>query len=393
MAARVAPLAIFGVFLRLGLTAFGGPIAHLAYFREAFVARRRWLTDAEYAAIVALAQFLPGPSSSQTGFAIGLARGGLAGGLAAFLGFTAPSAALMIGAAYLLGRTGGALDALVHGLQLVAVAVVAHAVFAMQRTLAPDTPRRLIALGAFGLLLAAPSAAAQLGVIAGGAVLGALLLAGLTTPRGAATPLVALPRGTAIVATLLLVASAAALTIAAATPSGVLLQAVAGVARAGALVFGGGHVILPLLEQVVVAPGWLTQREFLAGYGIAQALPGPINAFAAFVGAQLPGAAGGIVGALACLVAAFAPGLLLVLAVLPVWHRLAAKPRMAGAIVGANAAVVGLLGAALIDPIMTSAIAGPLDAAIAAAGFLALVLLRAPVLLVAVAVAAAGALQ
>lgn len=376
---------ILGIFLRLGLTSFGGPVAHLGYFRTAFVTRRQWLTEAAYADLVALAQFLPGPASSQTGFALGVMRGGLAGGLAAWLGFTLPSAAVMVAAAYgvdfALGGTGAAV---VHGLKLVAVAVVAQAVWGMAGSLWPDRTRASIGVAAAMALLLLPSAVTQVGVIVAGAGLGLWLCRGAVVAAGA--PLgFSVGRGAAVAALVLFVVLLAGLPLAARLGDGLAMAEVS--YRAGALVFGGGHVVLPLLEQGFV-PRWLGEDSFLAGYAVAQAVPGPLFTFAAFLGAAARGWVGGVVA----LVAVFLPGLLLMYGALPFWDRLRQRADAQAALRGVNAAVVGVLLAALFDPIWLSSVRGPADFAIALAAFFALVAWRVPVWLVVALTAAAGAL-
>lgn len=356
---------VFTAFLRLGLTSFGGPVAHLAYFRREFVERRAWMNESQFAQLLALCQFLPGPASSQLGASIGLLRAGWAGALAAFLAFTLPSAVLLFAlAAWLPSVSGPVGDAALHGLKLVALAVVAQAVLGMARPLCPDLSRRAVA----GLVLcrgvpAVPGAGLPTlrhGPALGGALLAvfALLLVGL--------PLLAAAHGGAG-----------------------LLSVIDAFYRAGALVFGGGHVVLPWLEAAVVGPGWVSTDDFLAGYGAAQAVPGPMFTLAAYLGARLPGSAGGIVGASVALGAIFLPGLLLVTGVLPLWRAVAGRAVAARAIAGANAAVVGLLGAALYDPVWTGAVRGPMDIAIALAGVVLLVVGHvAPLLVVAWCVAA-----
>ncbi len=363
------PLEVLLAFARLGIASFGGPIAHLGYFRAEFVERRRWLDERSYADIVALCQFLPGPASSQTGFAIGLLRAGGWGGLAAWTGFTLPSAALMLLFAYGAGPLAeGRLGAgLLHGLKLVAVAIVAQAVMGMARSLCPDRPRAAIGAAAAVLVLLAPGSVAQLGAI----VLGAL--AGLALGRDGADPVAAplavpvpRPLGAVVLAVFALLLGLSLVPGAAGPPA--LAQAFY---RSGALVFGGGHVVLPLLRDAVVAPGWLSDDAFLAGYGAAQAVPGPLFTVAAYLGAvatPMPGPG----GAALALVAIFLPGLLLLTGTLPFWSALAARPRARAAMRGINAAVVGILGAALYDPVWTSAVHARADAAVALVAFLLL---------------------
>lgn len=375
---------IFFAFLKLGLTSFGGPAAHLGYFHAEFVERRRWLSERAYGDLVALSQFLPGPASSQTGFAIGLTRGGALGALAAWAGFTLPSAALMLAFAYGAGRIADAPwgVGLLHGLKLVAVAIVAQAVLGMARSLSPDGPRATIATAALVLSLLAPGSLAQLGAIALGAVAGLAFCrdGAAATPDSLAMPV----SRRAGLACLALFFALMALSFVPG-PSG-LSALFAAFYRSGGLVFGGGHVVLPLLRDAVVTPGWVSDGAFLAGYGAAQALPGPLFAFSAYLGALV----GGAPGALVALVAIFLPGLLALVGVLPFWHGLRAQPQAQAAMRGVNAAVVGLLGAALYNPVWTSAVLAPADFALAAAGFALLVAWRAPPLVVVLLSAACG---
>jgi chromate transporter len=375
-------------FLKLGVSAFGGPIAHLGYFRAEFVERRRWLDERSYADLVALAQFLPGPASSQTGFAIGLMRGGMLGGIAAWIGFTLPSAVLMLLFAYGAGgiAASAAGGGLLHGLKLVAVAIVAQAVLGMARSLAPDRPRGSIAVVAVGLMVALPGSLGQIGAIVLGGVAGLVFcreaLAGL--PENVALPL---SRRTGIVCLALFFVL---LAVSLVPMRGGALALWDAFYRSGALVFGGGHVVLPLLRDAVVAPGWVSDDGFLAGYGAAQAVPGPLFTFAAYLGAVARVPPGGIGGAALALVAIFVPGILALLGTLPFWHALRARASAQAAMRGINAAVVGLLAAALYSPVWTSAVLGPVDFAIAVAGFVLLIVWRAPPLLVVVLGAASG---
>ena len=372
---------VFSSFLRLGLTSFGGPIAHLAYFRREFVERRKWLGDGEFAQLLALCQFLPGPASSQLGFSLGLLRAGWPGALAAFLAFTLPSAVLLFAFAALLPYlSGAAADAGLHGLKLVAVAVVGQGVLGMARQLCPDAARASIAGAAAGLILAAGTAWVQVVVVVLGALAGLAVCRGVQPIAGGGLQA---PYGTRLGWALLGVFMflLVGLPLAAHGTEG-LVAVVEAFYRAGALVFGGGHVVLPLLREAVVAPGWISEDEFLAGYGAAQAVPGPMFTLAAYLGARLPGAEGGIVGATAALLAIFLPGFLLVAGLLPLWRSIASRPVAARAVAGVNAAVVGLLGAALYDPVWTSAVQGPVDVAIAIVAFTLLVAWRASALLV-----------
>lgn len=371
---------VFRAFLKLGLTSFGGPVAHLGYLREEFVRRRGWLDEARFAQLLAVCQFLPGPASSQMGFAIGLFRGGWRGALAAFAAFTLPSALLMLGFAALapvLGHAVGA--AVVHGLKLVAVAVVAHALLGMVRQLTPDLPRALIAIGAAVLILLAQVAWMQLGAIALGAALGLRLCRQVSMPASAAFPVRYGIRSGGVFFALFLAGLGAALWLPSSNPSP-LAGLVAAFYQAGALVFGGGHVVLPLLQHTVVDSGRVDPDAFLAGYGAAQALPGPMFSLAAFLGAEVSTGFPAIVGGLVALLAVFLPGFLLLLAALPAWARLARHRLAASAMAGTNAAVVGLLAAAFVDPVWTGGVRAPVDAVIAGTGFVLLAFARVPAL-------------
>ncbi len=383
-------LTIFLAFLRLGCTSFGGPIAHLGYFRSEFVNRRKWLSDDAYADIVALSQFVPGPASSQTGFALGLLHGGLAGGAAAWVGFTLPSALLMLAAAYgLQFAQSAAAQGLIHGLKLLAVAVVAQAVWSMGRSLCPDRQRAGLAFLVAAALIAAPGGGLQLASIAAGGIFGAFYLraSASSAPAAFGARIRRTPATLAIAGFFLLLAG---LPLAASTLHSGILAFADAFYRAGALVFGGGHVVLPLLQETVVKPGWVSHDEFLAGYGAAQALPGPLFTFAAFLGAKAKVGPGGAAGALVALVFIFLPGLLLMYGVLPFWDRLRARASIRGALSGVNAAVIGILGAALCQPIWTSTVERPLDVALAVLAFAALSVARLPVLMAVALAAAAG---
>jgi chromate transporter len=382
-----SPLEVLRVFLKFGLTSFGGPVAHLGYFRREFVVRRGWLDERAYADVVALSQFLPGPASSQTGFAIGLMRAGYLGGLAAWAGFTLPSAAAMALFAYGEGALKGPVgDSLTHGLKLVAVAIVAQAVMGMAQSLCPDRPRATIAALALILTALAPTGWGQIAVI----ILGAL--AGFFVCRQ--EPDVAVAAAVAQVSRRIGIAFAglyaALLALSFAPLGGGAAALAAAFYRSGALVFGGGHVVLPLLRAAVVDPGWVADGAFLAGYGAAQAVPGPLFTFAAYLGVVADVPPGGLAGAALALVAIFAPGLLLMMAALVFWPELRARNDTRAAMAGVNAAVVGLLASALYSPVWTSAVRGLPDFAVAAAGFVALIVWRAPPLLVVIATAAAA---
>ncbi|WP_427915360.1 chromate efflux transporter [Ramlibacter sp. MMS24-I3-19] len=383
-AARNPALEVFRAFLKLGLTSFGGPVAHLGYFRDEFVARRRWLDDRSFSDLVALCQFLPGPASSQVGIALGLGRAGWRGALAAWAGFTLPSAVALIAFAYGVARWSGvATSGAVHGLKLAAVAVVAQAVWGMSRSLCTDRPRAGLAVVAALLVLAVPGAAGQIAAIAIGAVVGlrALHLGALPAAphRNYGISRVV---GAVLLATL--AALLVLLPVTAAASGSMLLSAVSVFVKAGALVFGGGHVVLPLLQAGVVPPGWIGNDAFLAGYGAAQAVPGPLFTIAAYLGAAMPAPLGGWAGGLALLVAIFVPAFLLVVGALPFWESLRRREAVQRAMAGINAAVVGVLGAALYDPVWTSAVHSRTDFALALAAFGALVLGRvSPVVVVA----------
>lgn len=379
---------IFAVFLRLGLTSFGGPIAHLGYYRTEFVERRRWLSEAAYADLVALCQLLPGPASSQVGFAVGLSRGGLLGGVVAWLGFTLPSAVAMVlfaqGAAALTGPLSAGM---LHGLQVAAVAVVAQAVWSMAVSLCPDRPRATIAVVATLIVTAGPTAIGQIAAILAGAAAGAWLCREVPAAAPSARLSIPVPRGLAVAALAVFALLLIGLPIAAAVSPGPALAMATAFYRAGALVFGGGHVVLPLLHASVVEPGWVSEDAFLSGYGAAQAVPGPLFTFAAYLGAIMTG----WVGAALCLVAIFLPGLLLVLGVLPFWASLGRGALMRASLRGVNAAVVGVLLGALYDPVWTKGIGGPADFALALVAFALLVIWKTPPWLVVLVSAAGGA--
>ena len=392
----MSPLDVFRVFLRLGLTSFGGPTAHLGFFHDEFVTRRRWLDAATWADLVALCQFMPGPASSQAGLAIGYLRAGWAGAAMAWIGFTAPSAAIMILFALGLASGWGGEAAWLHALKLVAVAVVAQATWTMGRSLWTDRRRTAIGLVAAILLLAFPVPAMQLAVIAAGALAGRWLLeaeGARAGGRAAGDESSVAGRGRRRTGALLLGVFAVSivglpLVVAAGAPPG--LEVVDSFYRAGALVFGGGHVVLPLLEAEVVDPGWVSRDTFLAGYGAAQALPGPLFTIAAFLGANLPGFESPMTGALVALVAIFAPSFLLVPGLLPFWGELRGRRGARSALAGVNAAVVGLLLAALHDPVFTGSVRGAEDFAWVLGAFALLFVLRWPPWLVVVLAALAA---
>jgi chromate transporter len=385
-------LEVLGIFFRLGLTSFGGPVAHLGYFRDEFVTRRRWFDDRAYADLVALCQFLPGPASSQVGIGIGLSRAGYAGALAAWLGFTLPSAVALVAFAYGIGALGDVSDVgWIHGLKVAAVAVVANAVLGMMRSLAPDRERATLAVAAAAIVLAVPSALGQIGAILLGALVGLVLLRGAAPENHVSIPLkVNRKAGAAFL--ILFFALLIGLPILAAAVPLHSLAVFDAFYRAGSLVFGGGHVILPLLQASVVPPGWVSNDAFLAGYGAAQAVPGPLFTFAAYLGAVMGPEPNGWIGAILCLVAAFLPSFLLILGALPFWEELRRRPATQAALNGVNAAVVGLLLAALYDPVWTAGIANSGDFILGAAAFLLLFMWQTPPWLVVILSAVGGAL-
>lgn len=381
---------VLAVFLRLGLTSFGGPIAHLAYFREEFVARRRWLGEDAYAELVSLCQFLPGPASSQVGIGLGYLRAGLPGALMAWLGFTLPSALLMTVLALGLLEF-GALDAgWIAGLKVFAVAIVAHAVWGMARTLCPDSARRAIAVVVAGALLIVPWPQAQLAAMVLAGIAGWLVVRSHTTGGHAALQ-VPVPRGLAIAALAAFALLLIGLPLLARASPFDVVELFSAFYGAGALVFGGGHVVLPLLQAQVVPPGWIGNEAFLAGYAAAQVVPGPLFTFAAFLGAAIP-LPGGVTGAAVALVGIFLPAFLLVLGALPLWQGVLQRPALRSAVAGVNAGVVGILLAALITPVATAALTSAPDGLLALAALGVLLRGRVPVWIVAAACAAAGAL-
>jgi chromate transporter len=383
-------LEVLLVFFKLGLTSFGGPVAHLGYFREEFVARRKWLDEASYVDVIALCQFLPGPASSQVGLAIGLSRAGYLGALAAWTGFTLPSAIALTLFAYGVEAIGGvATSAWVHGLKIAAVAVVALAVLGMMRSLAPDRQRATLAVAAACIVLAVPTSLGQIGAI----VLGGLAGVAFLREGGATKPAFSIPlsitRLNGTIALLLFFGLLIALPLAASTVGGLPLQLFDSFYRTGSLVFGGGHVVLPLLQAQVVPSGWVTNDAFLAGYGAAQAVPGPLFTFSAYLGTVIGGWLMGVL----CLVAVFLPSFLLVIGALPFWESLRKGTMAQAALKGVNAAVVGLLLAALYHPVWTAGITSAKDFALAAAAFLLLFMWQTPPWLVVIlSAAAAGAL-
>ena len=385
-------LEVLLVATRLGLTSFGGPVAHLGYFREEYVVRRKWLDETTYADLIALCQFLPGPASSQVGIAIGITRGGLLGGVAAWLGFTLPSAIALVAFAYGLRVLEVADAGWLHGLKVAAVAVVAFAVWGMARALAPDRERATIAILSAISALLWPTGLGQVAIIAASALVGLRLLPGAAAPARAQRRL---PVGRRLGATMLVVffGLLVALPIARQLVGSHALALFDSFFRAGSLVFGGGHVVLPLLQAEVVPPGWVTGEQFVAGYGAAQAVPGPLFTFAAYLGAVMGPRPNGLAGAVVALVAVFLPSFLLIVGALPFWDALRVRPGFQAALRGINAGVVGLLLAALYQPVWTSAIRGPADMGLAFAAFGLLALWKAPAWLVVMFAAGGGALM
>lgn len=381
---------VFRAFLKLGLTSFGGPIAHLGYFRDELVLRRKWIDEAGYADLIALCQFLPGPASSQVGFALGLLRGGPLGAAAAWAAFTLPSAVLLV----LFALSASAFDSpigagFLHGLKIVAVAVVAQAVWGMARTLAPDRQRASIALAAVLIVVFAAGSIGQITAILMGG------LAGLMFCRGKGAPATghlsfAVPKRVGVAALILFFALLLILPVLSGAASSQGLALFEAFYRAGSLVFGGGHVVLPLLDAEVVRAGWVGEDAFLAGYGAAQAIPGPLFTFAAYLGAVMKPEPDGVAGAAIGLVGIFLPGFLLLIGTLPFWDAFRTRPLAQAAMRGANAAVVGILGAALYDPVWTSAIFNARDFALALVGFVLLAIWKAPPWIVVCLLAAAG---
>lgn len=385
-----SPWAVFLVFLRLGLTSFGGPIAHLGHFRHEFVARRQWLSEGSYADLVALCQFLPGPASSQVGMAIGLSRCGYAGALAAWAGFTLPSALALILFALGIASHGDAVPpGVLQGLKVVAVAVVAQSVWGMARHLCPDAPRITLMAAATCFVLLVPSAWAQAGVIAVAAVMGLWLFKPRQEEAHDPLPMVVRRRVGLLWLALFFVLLMGLPLLSAMLPHQTLAM-VDAFYRAGSLVFGGGHVVLPLLQAEVVPTGWVGNESFLAGYGAAQAVPGPLFTFAAFLGASMNHSPSGWLGGLICLLAVFAPSFLLVVGALPFWEHLRRHTRAQAALSGINAAVVGLLLAALYQPVWTSAIHTAPDFGLALVALVALMVWKLPPWLVVASSGVAG---
>ena len=374
-------LEVLTAFLKLGLTSFGGPIAHLGYFRNEFVQKRQWVSDGQFAQLLAICQFLPGPASSQLGFCLGLLRGGWAGALVAFAAFTLPSALLLFWFAQIAPQLSGPIgSAVIHGLKLVALVVVAHGLLGMARKLCTDTGRRVIAVLAAVLIVVVGGVWLQIAIILMGAFLGLILLDDVNDIPESALPVdYGRKTGWSLLAIFVLLLVCLPLF---AHGSITLLAAFEAFYRAGALVFGGGHVVLPFLEYALVEPGWLAKDDFMAGYGAAQAVPGPMFSLSAYLGSHLPGNSGGILGAGVALMGIFLPGFLLVSSILPLWHTLASHPAAGRLLAGINASVVGILAAALYDPIWVSAVHAGSDIVIALIGLVLLSVWRMSALVV-----------
>ena len=383
---------VLWIFLKLGFTSFGGPIAHLGYFHDEFVLRRKWLDEHAYADLVALCQFLPGPASSQVGMALGFSRAGYFGAIAAWIGFTLPSAALLVLFAFGISSLTGTIHlSYLHGLKIVAVSIVAHAIWGMSTKLCPDKIRATMAVVAAILASLMTSALAQIGIIvAGGAIGIALLKNNDQLPHSPFSTKSSRRAGTFLLAVFAVILIG--LPLLASLYNNVALKQFDSFYRAGSLVFGGGHVVLPLLKNEVVTSGWVSNESFMAGYGAAQAIPGPLFSFSAYLGAVSSVQPSGIIGALICLIAAFLPSFLLVLGVLPFWENLRKFDQMKFAMKGINATVVGLLLAAFYNPVWTSAIFTAKDFAIAIGAFLLLMFWKAPSWLVVILTAVAAGL-
>jgi chromate transporter len=385
-----SPLEVLLVFFKLGVSCFGGPIAHIGYFRDEFVVRRHWLDEHTYADLVGLCQFLPGPASSQVGFSIGLMRAGYRGGLAAWTGFTLPSAIVLVLFAYGAGAlTGPAGTGLLHGLKLVAVAIVSQAVWGMARTLCPDRERASIAVIAALIILFSPSSVAQIGAILLGGIAG-LWLCRTAPPDSTRRVTVRVSRTAGVTTLTVFFLLLIGLPILRGLMPSQGLALFEAFYRSGALVFGGGHVVLPLLSDAFVTPGWVSNNTFLAGYGAAQAVPGPLFTFAAYLGAVVNQPPNGLAGAVVGLIGIFLPGVLVLIGTLPFWDTFRKRVGAQAIMRGVNAAVVGLLAAALYNPVWTSSVFTPHDFGIALVGFVMLTVWRAPPLLVVILSALAG---
>lgn len=384
-------LRVFVAFLKLGCTSFGGPVAHIGYFRHEFVERRKWLDEASFADLVVLCNFLPGPASSQIGMALGLSQAGIRGALAAWLGFTLPSTVVMIAFAYGFRELGFAANAgWLHGLKVVAVAVVAQAVWGMGRTLCPDPFRATLAIGAALLVSFWATAVAQLAAIGLGALIGWRFLEA-SGPQGTGGLRFPIGHRAAIIGWIVFLALLVLLPVATHTTGSHTFALIDSFYRTGALVFGGGHVVLPLIRSEVVPPGWISDSVFLAGYGAAQAVPGPLFTFAAYLGAVMSPQPNGVLGGLLCVTAIFLPSFLLLIGALPYWNALRHKAAVQSALKGVNAAVVGILLAALYNPVWSSSIRDPRDFALALAAFALLMFWKLSPVYVVLLAAVAGA--
>jgi len=376
-----SPTEVFLAFLKLGLTSFGGPVAHLGYFRKELVERRSWVSESQFSQLLAICQFLPGPASSQLGFSLGLARAGWFGAMAAFFAFTLPSALLLIGFATILPALSGPVgEAAIHGLKIVAFAVVADAVLSMSKKLCPDIQRATIAILSTGIMLAVGNAWIQLLVVMAGAIAGLYVCKANTTDIATLIP-IHYGRKLGSILLLLFFGLLAGLPLFSSQNASLVSMAEA-FYRAGALVFGGGHVVLPLLEDAVVSSGWISSETFLAGYGASQVIPGPMFAFSAYLGAVIPTTHNEWLGATIALLFMFTPGFLLVAGVLPFWRAVSHNTAVSDAVAGINAAVVGLLAAALYDPIFISAIQSATDMVIGMIGFVMLFVWRLSAIIV-----------
>lgn len=382
---------VFVVALRLGLTSFGGPIAHVGYFRQEYVARREWLDERTFAGLVALCHFLPGPTSSQLGFAVGILRAGIAGGVTAFVGFTLPSAVIMAGLGLGLSALGGYVDAgLIDGLKSVAAAVLVVALWGMTKQLAPDWLRATVACASFFASLILPQPLGIMLILVTAAITGMLTMRSSQVHSANSIPQVAISNTTATIALVVFIVLIVGGLLVASVTQFPVLEYIAGYLRSGALVFGGGHIVLGLLNDVVVPPGWVSNQDFLAGYGAAQALPGPLFTFAAYLGAVANGPVSGVLGAAIALAAVFVPSLLLVVFLLPRWRRVSANGKAAAALMGVNASVVGFLAAAMYEHVWLDGLRSISDAAIAVGAFVLLAVVGMPPWLVVILGGVAG---
>jgi chromate transporter len=387
-----SPIEVLRVFLKMGLISFGGPVAHIGYFRDEFVLRRRWVGDSTFSDLVALCQFLPGPASSQLGFSLGLLRAGYLGGLAAWIGFTLPSALVLVLVAFAADAAVGPLAmGLIHGLKLVAVAIVAQAVWGMARTLCPDRQRASMAAVAAVVMLSSASSIAQIAVLLSGGIAG-FWLCRPSIPASAGAMAVSVSRRVGTASLVLFGLLLIGLPLLRRFGSWNAIALFDAFYRSGALVFGGGHVVLPLLRNAFVATGWVSDDAFLAGYGAAQAVPGPLFTFAAYLGAVAAPSPHRIAGAVVGLVGIFLPGMLILVGALPFWETFRARADAQAIMRGINATVVGLLGAALYQPIWTSSIKTAADFSVALLGFVLLTVWRTPPVFIVIMGALAGAL-